>query len=186
MSDSTPLSSNRFREKKPEAKNQISQFLSAPLTNDASSQYSPSIESSGRNSGRTQGGGSISSQRRQSRIKSNEFGLQSLLMAETRAAEMIRQARTRRVELLRRAYRESQAEINAFREKLEVQYQEKLRRATQIDQYRNEIEINQKICFEQMEKSIQIERQSLVDYLVQQIIDEIVVQPDQNVIRIDR
>jgi ATP synthase subunit G len=113
-----------------------------------------------------------------------EPGLQALFAAEGRAAEMIATARTKRTELLRQSKRESQAEIEAFRRKREVQYKLKLHEATQLEQFQAKLDANRLALLEKMEKDVKKQRKSLVDYVIHCVIDQIPVGPHPNTKRI--
>jgi V-type H+-transporting ATPase subunit G len=113
-----------------------------------------------------------------------ESGLQALLAAEGRAAEMIARARAKRNELMRRSNRESQAEIEAFRQEREAQYKIKLHEATQLKQFQEKLDAERLNLLEQMEKNVKKERKSLVDYIIHCVIDQIPVEPHPNTKRI--
>jgi len=113
-----------------------------------------------------------------------EPGLQSLLAAEGRAAEMIATAREKRNELMRKSNRESQAEIEAFRHEHEIQYKIKLYEATQLEQFQRKLDIERLNLLEQMEKNVKKERKSLVNYIIHCVIDQIPVEPHPNTKRV--
>lgn len=105
-----------------------------------------------------------------------EPSLQSLLIAEGRAAEMIAIARIKRNELLQQANRESQCEIEAFRNERELRYQMKLHEMTQLERFQIKLDMNQRSQLEQMEKHIQQVRTSLINDIVHCVIDPIPVE----------
>jgi ATP synthase subunit G len=147
------------------------------------------VVSSHRPSTRSTGGSSPSNSRarRSSNGRSSiqmEPGLQALLAAEGRAAEMIVTARTKRTELMRQANRESQVEIEAFRKECESQYQFKLREATQLEQFQAKLDIERLQLLEQMKKHAKKERKSLVNYIMHCVIDQIPVGPHPNTKRV--
>lgn len=113
-----------------------------------------------------------------------EPGLQALLAAEGRAADMIATARAKRNELMRRSNRESQAEIDAFRRERETQYKIKLQEATQLEQFQAKIDMERVHLLEQMEKNVKKERKSLVNYIIHCVIDQIPVEPHPNTKRV--
>jgi ATP synthase subunit G len=113
-----------------------------------------------------------------------EPGLQSLLAAEGRAAEMIATAREKRNELMRKSNRESQAEIEAFRREREIQYKIKLYEATQLEQFQRKLDIERLNLLEQMEKNVKKERKSLVNYIIHCVIDQIPIEPHPNTKRV--
>jgi ATP synthase subunit G len=113
-----------------------------------------------------------------------EPGLQSLLIAEGKAAEMIATARTKRNELMRKAKQESQAEIEAFRQERERQYKIKLQEATQLERFQAKLDIERFHLLEQMEKNVKQQRKSLVKYIIHCIIDQIPVEPHPNTKRV--
>jgi len=113
-----------------------------------------------------------------------EPGLQSLLLAEGRAAEMIATARAKRNELMRQANRESQAEIEAFRRERELQYKIKLHEATQIERFQAKLDTERLHLLEQMEKNVKQERKSLVQYIIHCVIDQIRIVPHPNTKRV--
>jgi V-type H+-transporting ATPase subunit G len=113
-----------------------------------------------------------------------EPGLQSLLIAESRAAEMIATARTKRNELMQQSHRESQGEIEVFRQQREIQYQSKLSEATQLEQYQATLDVNRQHQLSQLNKHSTNERTSLVNYIVHCVIDQIRVGAHPNTERV--
>ncbi|UJR38094.1 hypothetical protein I4U23_030774 [Adineta vaga] len=113
-----------------------------------------------------------------------EPGLQALLTAEGQAAEMIARARAKRNELVRQAHRESQAEIEAFRQERIAQYKFKLHEATQLEQYQIKLDADKRFVLAQLKETVKRERKALVDYLVHCVIDQIPVEPHPNTKRI--
>lgn len=113
-----------------------------------------------------------------------EPNLQALLIAEGQAAEMITTARAKRLELLRQAKLESEAEIEAFRSKRDTQYKIKLHEATQLEKFQAKLDQNKVQLLEQMKTNVKNERQSLVNYIIHHIIDQIPVKPHPNTKRI--
>ena len=109
-----------------------------------------------------------------------EPGLQSLLIAEGRAAEMIATARVKRNELLQQANRESEAEIEAFREERELQYQMKLHEATQLERFQVKLDTNQRYQLDQLERHVKQNRTSVINYIVHCVIDPLPIQTHRN------
>ena len=109
-----------------------------------------------------------------------EPGLQALLVAEGRAAELIARARAKRAALMRQSNEESQAEIEHFRREREHRYQVKLREATQISQYRGELERKRRDLLEQMAKRVREERSALLARIMHDVLDRISVRTDPN------
>jgi ATP synthase subunit G len=140
-------------------------------------------DNSCRPSTRSTGGSSSSNSRARSSIQM-EPGLQSLLLAEGRAAEMIATARAKRNELMRQANRESQAEIEAFRRERELQYKIKLHEATQLERFQAKLDTERLHLLEQMEKNVKRERKSLVQYIIHCVIDQIPIVPHPNTKRV--
>ena len=128
-------------------------------------------------------GGSTSSKTRVRPIQM-EPGLQALLVAEARAAELIARARANRAARLRQANEESQAEIELFRREREHRYQSKLREATQIDQYRRQLEKNRRELLEQTAQRVRQERVSLLNHIIHCVVNRIAVRPHPNTKRV--
>ncbi|CAF1092316.1 unnamed protein product [Rotaria sordida] len=113
-----------------------------------------------------------------------EPGLQALFIAEGRAADMIATARLKRNELIRQSNRESQAEIEVFRQEREAQYRKKLHKATQLEQFQAKLNIERHHLLEQMDKNAKKHRKTLVNYIIHCVIDQIPVEPHPNTKRV--
>lgn len=154
-----------------------------------SSLFNQIVVSTRRPSTRSTGGSSSSNSRARSTANGRssiqmEPGLQSLLAAEGRAAEMIAIARAKRNELMQQANQESQAEIDAFRQERELQYRLKLHEATQLERFQAKLDTERLLLLEQMEKNVRQKRTSLVKYIIHCVIDQIPVIPHPNTRRI--
>ena len=114
-----------------------------------------------------------------------EPGLQALLAAEGRAADMIATARAKRNALMRQSTQESQAEIEAFRQQREDQYKLKLYEATQIEQFQAKLDAEKLDLLEQMAKDVKKQGRSLVKYIIHCVIDQIPVGPHPNAKRVN-
>ena len=135
----------------------------------------PSTHPNGHSSGRTS-----------ARSIQMEPRLQSLLLAEGRAAEMIATARTKRLQLMKQTSREVQSEIDAFRQENERRYQMKLREATQIERFQTQLDISRANLLKGMAKEFEKQRKSLVYLIVQRVIEEIRVDLPSNAERLVR
>lgn len=143
-----------------------------------SSRHPHSNDPSRRSSVRSPSGSNSTNSRNRTTINTRssiqmEPGLQALLVAEGEAVEMIATARAKRIALLQQANRESEAEINAFRAERELQYQNKFHEATQLERFQVKLDTNQRYQLEQMEKIMTQKRQSLIEYIIRCVIDEI-------------
>ena len=112
--------------------------------------------------------------------------LQSLLLAEGRAAEMIATARAKRLQLMKQTHREVQSEIQAFRQENERKYQMKLREATQIERFQTQLDISRANLLKGMAKEFEKQRKSLVHLIVHRVIEEIRVEVHPNAERFVR
>lgn len=149
----------------------------SPLINQVivSSRHPHSNDTSRRSSLRSPSGSNSTNPRSTIQMEPN---LQALLIAEGQAADLIATARAKRIALLQQANRESEAEINAFREECERQYQIKFHQASQLEQFQSNLNVNQRYQLEQLSKTIGEKHQSLVEYVIHCVIDEI--QPQRN------
>ena len=114
-----------------------------------------------------------------------EPSLQSLLIAEGHAAEMIAKARAKRNQRMRQANQESQVEIEAFRQEHEGQYRIKLHEATQLEQFQSKLDRERFDLLEQMEKNVKEKQKSLVKYIIHCVTDQIPVQSHPNTKRLN-
>jgi ATP synthase subunit G len=151
-----------------------------------SSRHPHITDNSHRTSMRSTGGSGSSNSRARNGHSSIQMepGLQSLLVAEGRAAEMIAAARVKRNELIRQSNHESQVEIEAFRLEREGQYRKKLHEATHLEQFQSKLDADRLALLEQMEKNVKKERKSLVKYIIHCVIDQILVEPHPNTKRV--
>lgn len=109
--------------------------------------------------------------------------LQSLLIAENQAAQMIFAAREKRNQLMKQTHRQVQMEIDAFRNENERNYQMKLREATQIERFRVQLDFSRAKILDEMSKEFEKQRKTLVNFLVRLVVDEIRIESHPNASR---
>ena len=142
-------------------------------------------DNSHRPSTRSTGGSGSSNSRARSAANGRssiqmEPGLQFLLAAEGRAAEMIATARAKRNELMRQANRESQVEIEAFRQERELQYRTKLHEATQLERFQAKLDTERLVLLEQMAKNVREREKSIVKFIIDCVVEQVPVVPHPN------
>ena len=146
-------------------------------------------DASRRNSARSTGGSSSANSRGRQTTGGHssiqmEPRLQALLSAEGQAAEMIAVARVKRHELMSQARRESQIELEAFRQNCETRYQLKLHEATKMEEFQRKIDSERRALLEKMAKDVKRERRALLDYILSCVVDHIPTGPHPNTKRV--
>jgi hypothetical protein len=84
---------------------------------------------------------------------------------------------------MRQANRESQAEIEAFRQERELQYKTKLHEATQLERFQAKLDTERLLLLEQMAKNFPQKRKSLVKFIIACVIEQVPVVPHPNMRR---
>merc|ERR1712137_561794 len=102
-------------------------------------------------------------------------GIQQLLQAEKKAADLIAEARKKKTKRAKQAKEEAIAEIEAFRNECERKFQEKQKSEIGQEDFKNQINQETSVKLDNMGQQIETNKEKVIEQMLQLVYD---IQPE--------